>query len=440
LEVAHGLGVCGLPVVPHLITDGALERKPELPYAGIRFLVTDLHILGPTQTNPAQYISALIRFIKQLVSPSTYLVVFWSNYAEEATDAWDYLSSRIPPELKPFGYEVLSKVDASAAANGDEVAIKRIRDSIEAIIQKYPQLKAVMEWEAHVSRAATDTTNQLMQTLVKGGAKFEQAGHVRTVLARMAQEALGYPHAINAPSKGLTQALLPILQDILEWAPESHTKALSGFLGITKKSKIKLPSDDLAPLLNDFFIHAEGNVSGPLERGASIRLDEAYLTSPNGFFEDIGLCETAGDWSEAMCNEFYVDWKNKRQKPDGAEIKAGLEPKNVYAIELSAVCDHAQNKQRTQRFLLALFVPTYQLCTIQNEKGELAHAALYMTPDITIDSVVGRLLISFRTFIARPHETPLQGDCITRLRKDVVEEVAHQYASHMRRPGKIAFY
>lgn len=443
-EVAHGLGACGLPVMPHLVSDGKLERPPEQPHAGIRLLFTDLHLLGPTQSKPELYVSALINFIKQLISPSTYLIVFWSNFSDEANEAWNLLSARIPADLKPFGFDVLSKVDAKNAASDDpavsEPATKKILDSVAAIIQKYPQLKAVMEWEARVSMSAAETTNDLVKTLKNAGVEFQNQNDVRAVMARMAQEVLGYPHAPKTPTKGLVNALLPIVQDWLERdATRGH---LDAFLNISNATKIELPNTDLIPLLNDFFIHAEQGNLTVLDRGSVVRLMEAYLCDKDGLSRDVGLMEKVGNWKEAVCREFAHGW-NETEGEQREQTMGALDAKNVCAVELSADCDHAQNKQRTQRFLFALFVPSNaQKPFYQKRQGERrgANDSIYVTPEITLENIRGRLLISCRIFLTKPYGISVEGEPITRLRKDVIDEISHQYVSHMRRPGKIAFY
>ena len=94
-EISHGLSVCGLPVMPHLIINGTLEREPTNRHEGVRILFTDLHVLGPAQAKPEQYVSALVNFIQKLISPSAYLIVFWSAYPNEANTAWSLLVSRL---------------------------------------------------------------------------------------------------------------------------------------------------------------------------------------------------------------------------------------------------------------------------------------------------------------------------------------------------------
>lgn len=440
-HISHGLAYCGLPVMSHLVIEGQLERVPDKPHSGVRILFTDLHILGPTQTKPEVYVGALIKFIKALVHPSSYLIVFWSNYSEDSEEAWNLLKQRLPVALHPFAFRVLPKELAENAADEDEGVAKPARDellkSIEAIFKEYPQLQALMDWEASVSQAAAETTNELLRILPKGNAKIENPAHVRNVLARMAQEALGYPYAHQAPVRGLTQALIPIVQDFLERNADPSQERLCAFLDIQNAKQIKLPHTDLNPLLNDFFIHSESDGSVPLDRGAVVRFTMDYLEQ--GLSQDIGLMDQAGDWRESVCREFYIGWKNDKDRDIGKQTKQALISKNVYAVELSALCDHAQDKQRTQRFLFALFVPSVPNSHFLNGEMQAAHGAIYVTPEITLENVRGRLLISCRIFLAKPYQTAVAGACVTRLRKDVVDELSHHYATHMRRPGIIQF-
>jgi len=230
-QISHGLGVCGLPIMSHLIIDGKLEREPTNPYEGVRILFTDLHVLGPTQNKPELYVSALVKFIRQLISPSTYLIVFWSAFPDEAEEAWSLLVSRLKTakadNLIPFAYRVLDKTEVKDISDEDEniaaKATESVKKSIAAIFDDFPQLKSFMHWESCASRAAAATSNELIGKLNKGGIPFTDGGAIKTTLKRMSQEALGYPHAPNAPTKGVYQALIPITQD---WLNREGTKGI----------------------------------------------------------------------------------------------------------------------------------------------------------------------------------------------------------------------
>jgi hypothetical protein len=442
-QVAHGLGLCGLPVMPHLVREGRLEKAPVEPYSGVRLLFTDLHLLGSTQGKPEQYVSALIKFLQILIRPSNYLIVFWSAYAHEAEEAWALLSARVPQGYLPMSYEWLPKELASNACHEDEAVSAPARAELEAkvraVIDKVPQLKALMNWEGAVSKAAASTTNELLRTLVMGKASIKHPDQVRAVLVRMTQEAMGYPYAPSDAARGLTQALLPMVQDTLERGTASRGQVeLAEFLAIGDEKPVDLPTNELLPYLNNFFVHAEGDVVDPLDRGAVVRFEPAYLAGADGFTRDVGLMDDPGDWREAVCREFFIGWNSKKGDAAAVNAKAELREASVYAVELSAVCDHAQDKQRSQRFLFAIFVPPKQTNFLNKRKT--ANEAIYVTPEITLDGVVGNLLVSCRVFLSRPYRQMVAGVAVTRLRKDVVDELSHLYATHMRRPGKIAFF
>lgn|GEM_PF-5833432 len=451
-EISHGLGVCGLPIMPHLIVNGQLEREPTSRHEGVRIIFTDLHILGPAQNKPEMYISALVKFMRQLISPSTYLIVFWSAFPEEAEVAWNLLVTRLntvgAENLIPFGYRILDKEEVKGISDEDEAiaaqATEKVKARITEIFNEFPQLLSFMQWESCVSRAASATSNELISKLDKGGIPFTDSGAVKDTLKRMSQEALGYPHAPNAPTKGVYQALIPIAQDWLN--KEAEKGMLDGFLELSGNGKTPLPQGPagkpkLTSLLNDFFIHSEKPGIQSAERGVVIRLLEDFLVNKDhGLIREIGLARNKGDWRDAVCMEFALNFANltpEQQEP----IRAKLKPISVLVVELSADCDYAQDKARSHRFLLSLFVP---LCDIghfyQSKKREGANEAIYSTPEITVEGIEGRLLISCRIFLTRPYKGTVEGNVVTRIRQEVLSEIAHHYTTHMRRPGKIAFF
>lgn len=450
-QIAHGLAVCGLPIMSHWIDNGKLERMPAMPYEGVRILFTDLHVLGSTQKNPEQYVSALVKFIQQLVAPSTYLIVFWSGFSEDADNAWQLLVSRLrtakADNLIPFAYRVLDKTELKQIADDDPTiaaqATTNVQKRIAEIFDAFPQLRSLMHWESCASRAASATSNELIVKLNKGGIPFTNNDAVKATLKRLSQEALGLPHAPNAPTKGVYQALTPIAQDFLY--KEAGKGALDKFLDLTTTDITPLPQQPqgvpaLKSLLNDFFIHTEQGNLTLSDRGAVIRLSEDYLKDEgHGLVCEIGLAKTAGDWREAVCVEFARDF-SKESLPNQTVVKNKLDPKNIYVVELSADCDYAQDKTRSHRFLLAIFVPTSDPAPFYSRSKGAANEAIYDTQEITLAGTQGRLLISCRIFLTRPYKGSVVGTVVTRMRQEVLSEIAHHYSTHMRRPGKIAFH
>lgn len=437
-QVSHALSMCGFPVKPHLIRSGKLDAPPPNPYSGVRLIFTDLHILGTGFTKPEMYIGALINVIQQAIQPSDYVIVFWSAYEHEADEAWGILMARMDPRYRPLGYFALPKSLAEDAMEDDDrdriTRQNKLRTDVMSGLRNFPQIEAILVWEAAANKAVAQTSNDLFGVLRKGELPVD-GPNVRAMMARMTQEALGYPYAEVSATRGLTQALLPILQDRMERSAITELRQISEFLSIQDSNPIALPSPKLNPLLNDFFIHAEGDVSDSLDRGAVIRLSEDYLQRKGGFQAEAGTSDQ-DNWKLSLCREFANNWKRIEGTNDAVTTINRISVKNIFAIELSAVCDHAQDKSRSQRFLIAMFVPTAD----QKIFSQKANDSLYQTPEITLDGATGKLLISCRLFLTRRFGAAVEGTPLTRLRRDVIDELSHHYSTHMRRPGKIAFF
>ena len=123
----------------------------------------------------------------------------------------------------------------------------------------------------------------------------------------------------------------------------------------------------------------------------------------------------------------------------------------LHVVELGPECDHVQGKMSTHRYLLALLVPS---AIIGAFTGAAKGKKLSSTPRYRNDSVmdVGRvalknavpgewhLLVSCRCFMALAAKTDVGGRPKLRFRRALIEEVAHRYATHARRPGVMRFY
>jgi hypothetical protein len=238
------------------------------------------------------------------------------------------------------------------------------------------------------------------------------------------------------------QALMPIAQDWMY--KEAGKGVLDEFLDLTETGTVSLPQQQqgkplLVCLLNDFFIHSERDDLKSSERGVVIRLSDMFLNDEGrGLVQEIGLAKNKGDWQEAICIEFAHGFAKASQENQDL-YKKKLIPGNVYVVELSADCDYAQDKTRSHRFLLALFVASSDPKPFYQSKAG-ANDSIYVTPEITLGGAQGRLLISCRIFLTRPHRSAVEGKVVSRMRQEVLSEISHHYTTHMRRPGKIAFF
>ena len=125
----------------------------------------------------------------------------------------------------------------------------------------------------------------------------------------------------------------------------------------------------------------------------------------------------------------------------------------LHVVELGPECDHVQGKVSTHRYLLALLVPSSLIGAftgIPKDGKEKKDRPLRYNNGSVIDLVKfslkttlpgeWHLLVSCRCFMALAANTTIDGTPTFRLRRALIEEVVHRYATHARRPGVMRFH
>jgi len=195
---------------------------------------------------------------------------------------------------------------------------------------------------------------------------------------------------------------------------------------------------------------------------AAARLNSSYL------IEELSQPNTVNSWGRGIVTELGPDFVNSDEFVrafgcDGAvlirqefatrdlndderrEVKLQL-------VELGPECDHVQSKISTHRYLLGLLVPNSLIgaFTAQPREQKKPSSKVTLRNDSVID--IGKiafaqtpdeswhLLVSCRCFMALAAKTSVKGKPRLRLRRTTLEELAHRYATHARRPGVMRFH
>jgi hypothetical protein len=123
----------------------------------------------------------------------------------------------------------------------------------------------------------------------------------------------------------------------------------------------------------------------------------------------------------------------------------------LHIVELGPECDHVQGKVSTHRYLLALLVPSALIGAFTGgAKGKKAPDSPRYRNESVLDAgkvslkttAPGEwhLLVSCRCFMALASQNAIQGQPSFRLRRALIEEVAHRYVTYARRPGVMRFH
>jgi hypothetical protein len=253
-----------------------------------------------------------------------------------------------------------------------------------------------------------------------------------SLLAFLARSAVGQAQAINSLSNALDNALLPLIEDqllLIGNETSSSTEDLESLLlAVSTEGKIKPPAFVSMPQLNSSYLIDEVALGGGSwkmwDRGMVTQLGSGFINSGD-FVRAFGH-----DRDELIRREFAIS----KTPSAGAEL---------HVVELGPECDHVNGKMVTHRYLLALLVPE-SLIKDYTQTSKTGGPTRYQN-DSVLDygkirlSDAGdldwHLLISCRCFMTLATKIGVDGKCRFRLRRALLEEIAHRYTTHARRPG-----
>lgn len=444
-KIVWGLGKAGFSALPFFFEDGRLESPPERALPGIRIVFTDIHLVGGGLNNEKTHAANIIRCLKKIVASGPYVLIFWSQFPGDGTRIAELIQERATEAglTPPLGYAAIDKneVFKIGSINGNQdFDAPKLRQLILEKISEFKTLAVAASWEDRVARAAAKTTDRLFE-LVEGSAA--PTVNWEKLLAFLACEAVGQHEARDGLIPALDAALLPILEDQLslignEPVPEQvDAQVLLDIVSAAGGCECP-PSVTKSQLNASYLIEEFGKDAGTAmwARGTVTALGSGFINS--GAFVKAFRHDDAALIRREFATRDLTDEEKRSTK--------------LHVVELGPECDHVQGKVSTHRYLLALLVPAEMFSTGAfthgNKKKPSGNTRYHNDSVMNAGKIMLRdrlagewfLLISCRCFMALAASINVDGKPTFRLRRALMEEVAHRYATHARRPGVMRFH
>lgn len=442
-KIVIGLSKAGFCTLPVLYDAGVFV--PSLPQkcSGIRLVFTDIHLMQAA--NGAHiHASNILNGLRNLLEPGPFGLIFWSQFPGDSDDVWAEIVNRAPGMgvSVPLFRGVIDKNEVfNVATNGDFNA-DVLREKIIEQARASKVLAEAAAWDDRVSSAATKATNRLYELAIKGIAPLGDSAASQSswtqLLGYLASEAVGKDRAIGFPNYALDNALLPLVEDqlyrensIRQSSPGTEPHIVAQHLQeLPAGSKPAPPANVPKAALNGHYSIevVESGSTAMSERGTVFEMGDAFINS--GPFTAVFEYES----NALISDEFLLNGQALNDE-ERRLIKLCL-------VELSAKCDFVQNKVAVHRYLLALKAPQSLAAKFVSSRSGPKHAGIKDMGELDLSDTSGsfRLLVSVRRFMSLAPTSRIPGRRLFRLRHDVVEDLAHHYATHARRPGVMRFY
>lgn len=460
LSITTGLSAVGIPCMGYWFDRDTSELQPPPPHGGhsfLRVIFTDLNLaeLGGVPETAALW-ATLVGVLKQLVSRDSgpYLLVFWTRVGAKAAEVKEMLYARAA-ELDgipcPIDVLDLSKgpflVPVPAGKAFDEglrdffaalhANMAQLRQGIEGAVATDPQLNAVAAWESRAAEAAALAVNEVHRCARADEADASRVGEaLKKTLAKIAVAASGRTAAQAGPARALDAGMLDIVVDQFGASVDQaeYVGIVRAAIGSTVAGDINF-ADNVAmyaELSTFFHVDREVGAAQSWDRGVVIAARPLAEANALGFRP-----------SDLLTSEFLFPQElipeHRRAEVPG-HLQQIRQAASFVLVEIGADCDHAQDHDRTRRFLVGLEIPQDLLYLASPfEPGKLRNGALELLGPWRIDGAVKYLLVSCRRFWTWQKQTPPPSAPRYRLRASLVEKLLHRYSTWSSRPGIVEF-
>lgn len=416
-QLADCLQKIGAPCLPLKYDEAeGIEAKH---LRGVRLLFLDLHLTtGAQSTDVAQAAGVIAAMLEEGISPvaGPYVIILWTKHKEQRDAFEAYLMENLEPLKRPIAVLSLDKNEYLAGDAGE-----KLTKDVGQIIETDPRLRALLDWEREVLRAAGTTLAEvgaLVSAEDRIAARFSE--RLDEVLSLLAFEALGEENAKADPYSAVNAALMPILSDRISNQRIHPTSDEIWKAAVTKIGAVAAPSLAEAARLNSM-LHVAASSTEELKPGAW----GAVTILPDAALEE-----------DPMMGRFNLPAKPMLSGTFCLTEKPERKLSKLCVLRVGASCDYAQNRLGPIPFMLGAIIPA----NAKRREENLPKAEI-VTPPLMVDSFDGpvRMIFNAHLLITMVPGEFQTWEALCRLREPLLMQITTHGAHHTTRQAIISF-
>jgi len=417
------------------------------PYSDVRLLLLDINLSAddtPIETIKAQ----LQKTLKRIIKPRTpYIAAIWSlkenQYEEMLTELFD----KIIPELKPIQRVSLAKSEffiLGDVQDGSTVYIEdpeidivvKLNEKIIQALASIDSFEALIKWENIVAISTSDVTNEIV-SLASGNVDLNE--DLKKIYFKLAEALWG--RQLYGTTQDIVSKSVSVFNELLNDRLIFNVKKL---LNLELIKEIKIPEDFNekakaifnSKLLLNFEVDSKLFPGNVYERTGE---DLKMFPFKNLIADSILVPQVAYEFyknkfgKEPESEDKIMECKKSNKREYEAyekEIRDLIKPVSKYVtIEVSPICDFAQNKWKMSRICPAvLWHSDYHKYIGKSEN-------LYISPVLSIGEECYYLIIDLRYFSSTVFDTFNDLIPICGLKHSFLTDIQSLLSRHINRPG-----
>jgi len=393
---------------------GALPEGTSLDQ--VRVLFMDLHLGGPAG-NTNQDFSTIGGLLQEFIPKGNgpFVLIVWTVYPPQVDGLMDFLCQRLRehPHAIPVQVRTLSKIDH--IRDNEVIDRGKLVHAVREVIEADPRVAALVNWEARVTSAASETIAALLALVPPDKrAPADLSSELDRLLSALATEAVGASNVAKDRFVAVNEALLPMLYDRISrlTMDEKDAGVWEGAIS-NPGGKATLSSAQAALLNSMLHVDFETHGSSQPDRGMVLEVPEQWLQNEE-FEKRFGM----------RPRSFLNQELGLKPTPAAEQVKWVL-------VQVEAVCDHAQAKPGPVPYLLGVEAPALE--------QSRPPGAAWKSPLLWIDSSERVIYLNFRFGVLLLDSEAKRLGIRFRLREALTNEIVSRMHAYGARPGMIAF-
>lgn len=452
-EILNSIAAAGIPCIP-IQYKNAPGNKSGIDHINLknvkpRIIITDLNLTDSVNFNAKSLVGPIAKVLEPLTVYGPYILLFWSRNQDIVEEVVKELTVRFHKKINlPIHWDIISKSQFKGKP-------EELKDKIESLIKTNSLFNAISDWESRITHAAQKTSNALYElttpTVFEPENKTEkhQEQFIKA-LALIGNETVGIKNALEQPSLAVDLGLSPLLQDQLHLSNLDENLWGSAIPLLGKQQTL---DHGIKSALNTFCHLEQVEPDFPKNcRGVFIEMNDEILKTPAKRHK---LEDRIGNTIEDLIHEeFLSQSKLGKLKPEADAFKEEARKSiKLGFVEVSAICDQAQQKTKLHQYLLAALIPEKfeKLTEFTNSKSEVqnfSHIGIYRLPKVKINGEIYILKLTFKYQIGtralsnvkeRTYKNTWFGKPLFRLKDQILSDISFKSAQYSSRPGIIRF-
>ena len=388
------------------------------PLKGIKIAFVDMNFSN-TGADTAMF-ATLCQVLSATISQENgpFILVFWTTHTKDIETFKEYVNRDDTYKTLPNPVSIVpldkSQFETDAAVNLDET-LNRICSE--------PIANCLFSMGEELQSAAEECLFNIVSLIKREDSWGDNTAYtekIRDLFSKIAIQTAGLENGIKMPDVAIKESLGPVfMYNLLN----NDSKVWESFLGLCIEDKEKYSKcsfAEYAPQLNTYY-HIDQNVADAETRGV-VRLidcDDEYFKNKIG--------QTKADW---VVNVLF-----KGNNPFSDDYK-------IVAIEYSAACDFAQNKNRLRRYIMGVLCSKNDFVKARKKAKSIGENLCSLDFSFIHDSKEYGIIIDLNSSINEDSKDlfGILGNPLFKFKQDVVNKITEQHANHESRFGYSCFH